>query len=78
MDYNINTKVYPRLKRLELIERAVEIQRETKTDLTDIIKITTNAPAEAWAVKIINENKNDKKITAYQAAENIDKNICPR
>ena len=78
MDYKINTKVYPRLKGLELIERAVEIQRETKTDLTDIIKITTNAPADAWAVKIINDNINDKKITAYQAAENIYKNICQK
>lgn len=82
MDYKINTKVYPRLKALELIEKAVEIDREIGSEIggamIDIITITTNAPVEGWALKVIEDNMNNKDITPYEAANNIYKEICAR
>lgn len=82
MDYKINTKVYPRLKALELIEKAVEIDREIGSEIggamIDIITITTNAPIEGWALKVIEDNMNNKDITPYEAANNIYKEICAR
>lgn len=82
MDYKINTKVYPRLKALELIEKAVEIDREIGSEIggamIDIITITTNAPVEGWALKVIEDNINNKDITPYEAANNIYKEICAR
>ena len=82
MDYKINTKVYPRLKALELIEKAVEIEREKGSEIggamIDIITITTNAPAEGWALRVIEDNMNNKDITPYEAANNIYKEICAR
>ena len=82
MDYKVNTKVYPRLKALELIEKAVEIDREIGSEIggamIDIITITTNAPVEGWALKVIEDNMNNKDITPYEAANNIYKEICAR
>lgn len=74
----INTKVYPKLKALELIETAIIIQRETGTDTKDIIIITTNAPREAWANKVIDDSIHDDTITPCEAANNIYKEICAR